>query len=138
MLRGFNDFDVFEPRRLHLVRDKLCRFQDIVLVFGQRADTGNAKKCLQLIQQAYFVICYKLFDRRHILSSTFPIIGSGGFRNLLNGDSTFRTSAPKIPVEVPPAMATAADDIHAGHIENILLDDSSSESAWIDMVAAGE
>jgi hypothetical protein len=107
-------------------------------VFGQRADAGNAKKCLQLIQQAYFIVCYELFDRRHNLSSTFPIIGSGDFRNLLNGDSTFRTSAPKIPVEVAPAMATAADDIHAGHIENILLDDSSSESAWIDMVAAGE
>lgn len=33
--------------------------------------------------------------------------------------------APKTPVEVAPAIATAAEDIHAGHIENVLLDESS-------------
>jgi hypothetical protein len=35
-------------------------------------------------------------------------------------------------------MATAADDIHAGHIENVLLDDSSFEIRGIDMVSDGE
>ena len=57
MLFGFDDLDVFKPRRFHMLGHKLRGAMHIRKMFGKRADARDAQKFLQLIQKAG-LICF--------------------------------------------------------------------------------
>ena len=59
MLRGGNEFDVFETGGLHAVGDELRGALHVGDMLGQGADAGDTEEGLQLVQKTRLILLYE-------------------------------------------------------------------------------
>ena len=60
MSLGRDDLDILHANAAQLFGHKFCRLLHVALMFLERADTGDAKKTLQLVKKTRLIIASKI------------------------------------------------------------------------------